>query len=270
MFEQISVRERDYWGDVLAARPNALLDSLTTRSKAELGRKISLRYGPAERQEIDLFVPEGTESPIPLLLFIHGGFWQVGSKDSVAFPARFWNAKGIAYATLGYRLVPDAPLKDTIGDARLGLEVLAREAKAFGLDARRIAVAGHSAGAHLAAMLVAGQEQPSVRALCLLSGVFDLRELRDTTPGRVLSAEDVGGLASGPLGYPPAAVPALIAYGADETPGFARQSKRLAEHWGTGKPTALPSREHYSVLLELEDQESPVARFLSAQLGRPK
>jgi arylformamidase len=214
-------------------------------------------------------MPAEAAEPVAVVLFIHGGFWQAGSKDNVAFATRFWNCHGIAFATLGYRLVPDVTLAETVRVAREGFAALVREASALGIDPGRIAAVGHSAGAHLASMLAVGQYGPRPNSLCLLSGVFDLRDLRGTTPSRVLSDADMRDLASGPLGYPPPGIPSLVAYGAEETEGFARQSRWLAEHWRTGEPLALPGREHYSIITELENEGGRSTRSLASSCSPP-
>ncbi len=96
--------ERQYWGDVVAVRPDRkidkqIADSRTVRELESHAATIDLCYGHDERQRLDLFSPEG-DGPWPLLVFIHGGYWQLGSKDAWSLLAPGWIQKGVAVANL--------------------------------------------------------------------------------------------------------------------------------------------------------------------------
>lgn len=274
--------ERQYWADVVAVRPDTkidkqIADSRVVRESEAHAATIDLQYGPYQRQRFDLFTPAG-EGPWPLLVFIHGGYWQLGSKDDWAFLAPGWLQKGVAFATLGYRLLPDVKLEDVVADVRAGLDFLAKNAEALHLDVRRAVVSGISAGAQLAAMAVTTAEgatsQLSPVAAVLLSGVYDPRPLEGTTPGAVL-----GNLRSSllsrisPLGRsPPSDCHCLIAWGADETTVFHTQSQTLAGHWanwGVNAPLlCLQNTNHYTIVDRLiAGGAGEVDKFIVEHLG---
>jgi arylformamidase len=278
--------EREYWADVVAVRPDTkidqqIADSRMVRESEAHAATVDLCYGHDERQRLDLFCPEG-EGPWPLLVFIHGGYWQLGSKDAWAFLAAGWIQKGVAVATLGYRLVPSVTLEDVAGDVRAALNYLAENAEALKLDVSRVLVSGVSAGAHLAAMAVTEEDleasQLSPVAAALLSGVYDLRPLAGTTPGAALSNSKSSDLSCfSPLGRPPPAdCCCLIAWGADETAVFHTQSRLLAAHWANWGVTAtamsLSNTNHYTVVDNLlAGRSGPVGEFVDEQLcGDPK
>ncbi len=273
--------ERQYWADVISLRPDSRIekqeaDSRVVRESEAHAATIDLQYGPYQRQRFDLFTPAG-EGPWPLLVFIHGGYWQLGSKDAWAFLAPGWLQKGVAFATLGYRLLPDIKLEDVVADVRAGLDFLAKNAEALRLDVRRAVVSGISAGAQLAAMAVTAEDgatsQLSPVAAVLLSGVYDPRPLQGTTPGAVL-----GNLRSSvlsrisPLGrLPPFDCRCLIAWGADETTVFHTQSQTLAGHWanwGVNAPLlCLQNTNHYTIVDRLiAGTPGPVGEFVDQHL----
>jgi len=278
--------ERQYWADVVAVRPDTkidkqIADSRVVRESEAHAATVDLPYGTDQRQRLDLFTPDG-DGPWPLLVFIHGGYWQLGSKDAWSFLAAGWLRNGIALANLGYRLVPAVTLEDVVADVRAALDYLAENAEALKLDVSRVLVSGVSAGAHLAAMAVTEEDsaasQLSPVAAVLLSGVYDLGPLAGTTPGAALKDLKSFNLSCiSPLGRPPPAdCCCLIAWGADETAVFHTQSRLLAAHWANWGVTAtamsLPNTNHYTVVDKLlAGSPGPVGEFVDEHLcGDPK
>lgn len=114
----------------------------------------TLAYGSDPLQALDLWVPEGTR-PAPLVLFVHGGGWSRGSKDNAgsrAMPGHML-AQGYAFASINYRLVPSASVEQQAGDVAAALAHLLGRAEALGIDPTRVVITGHSAGAHLVALV---------------------------------------------------------------------------------------------------------------------
>jgi len=114
----------------------------------------TLAYGPDSLQALDLWVPEGAKAA-PLVLFVHGGGWQRGSKNNAtggAMPAHML-AQGYAFAAIDYRLVPRNTVEDQAGDVAAALAHILKRAGELGIDPTRVVLAGHSAGAHLVALV---------------------------------------------------------------------------------------------------------------------
>ena len=244
-------REAGYWREVIAARPDAFMADNAARGAAQVKRATRhLRYDAHSRQQVILWTPAGG-GPAPLVAMFHGGYWQAGEPAAVAFAAADWTERGYAYAALGYRLLADAPFAEIRADAVKALATVARDP---GVDADRIGLVGHSAGAHLAAY--AALAQPP-RALALLSGVYVLDPLVGTTPGDALDAFD--------MLDQDAAVPTLVQWGAGETRAFRAQSRWLTRRRRrAGLSTwaePIAGADHYSVLAELE-RDGGLARFL--------
>jgi acetyl esterase/lipase len=113
----------------------------------------TLAYGSDPLQSLDLWVPEGR--PAPLVLFVHGGGWKRGSKSNAvgrAMPGHML-AQGYAFASIDYRLVPAATVEQQAADVAAALAHLLKRADELGINRSRVVLTGHSAGAHLVALV---------------------------------------------------------------------------------------------------------------------
>ena len=269
--------ESQYWTDVIAGRSEAAADKRirdSARVRNAMPEHCDRRYGEHERQKLDVFLPAGG-GPWPLLVFVHGGYWRRGSKDEWAFLAEGWNSRGIALATIGYRLLPQVRLPEIVDDVRDALRHIADSAPELGLDLSRVAASGISAGAHLTAMVASSGLPRRVRPkiAVLLSGVHDPRPLRHTSLADTVSESLAHELSAiSPLGLPPPAdCECIVAWGEQETEVFANQSRTLVRHWanwGVETPEhAIAGKNHFSIVdCLLGDADGPVASFITKRL----
>lgn len=199
---------------------------------------------PDSIQTLDLFVPEG-KGPFPLVIWIHGGGWHGGGKETeAAAMALTYLPKGLAVAGVNYRYTTDgAPFPAQIEDCNAALAWLRRHAAEYHLDPDRVGVVGHSAGAHLSALMATTGDTPlfskgldesvRVQAAVCWAGPFDLDRDRGGWPAKmfVWNAKDqfcqtffVGGAYSteqaqkaSPASYVKAGLPPmLIVHGAKD------------------------------------------------------
>jgi arylsulfatase len=142
---------------------------------------------------LDLYLPmkRSASAPLPVVLWIHGGGWIHGSKESC--PLTWLAAKGYAVASINYRLLHEAIWPAQIEDCRAAIGWLRNHAKEYHLDGRRLAVAGGSAGAHLAALLgtIDVPEADRVSAVVDFYGPSDLLTMPSNTPGPGKSDTDL-------------------------------------------------------------------------------
>ena len=112
-----------------------------------------IAYGSAALQHLDFY--RAARADAPLLVFVHGGGWSRGDKGNATGAEKIahFTDRGYAFASLNYRLVPGATVEQQAQDVADALAYLARHARDLGIDPRRIVVMGHSAGAHLAALV---------------------------------------------------------------------------------------------------------------------
>ena len=114
-----------------------------------------LKYGPDGRHALDVFIPGKPEGKAPVLMFVHGGGWSRGDKRMVDGSDKLahWREQGYAVASVNYRLVPDASVEEEAADVAQAVAFLKSRAGPLGFDADRIVLVGHSAGAHLVALV---------------------------------------------------------------------------------------------------------------------
>lgn len=219
----------------------------------------TLAYGPGPREVMDLFLPAGGAHP-PIALFFHGGYWQALDGRAVSHVAAGLLAQGVAVALPSYDLCPEVPLAHILAQA---------EAAALALHARtgRAALAmGHSAGGHLAAMLLARLPAEVVGAALPISGLFWLEPLLGTSINAGLGLDAATARALSPALLPPSGRPLHTVAGGAESAEFLRQSREFASLWGGGFE-ALPGLNHFTVLDPLTDPAHPLTRR-AARLAR--
>jgi len=112
-------------------------------------------YGKDPLQVLDLWLPKASKAKAPLVLYVHGGGWKRGSKDSATGRAKpvHYPEQGYAFASINYRLVPDATVEQQAADVATALAALLARADALGIDRTKVVLMGHSAGAHLVALV---------------------------------------------------------------------------------------------------------------------
>jgi arylformamidase len=233
----------------MAAVPNSAirLADWAMRSaalRAHMPAELDLPYGPRERNRIDLF--RCGQPNAPLLVFIHGGWWQRNSKEVFSCMAEGPMAGGMDVAVVGYTLAPDARLTQIAGEIASALDYLAaREA------AKSCVLSGWSAGGHLTALALA---HPFVAAGFSISGVFDLEPIRHSYVNDKLhlDAEEARTLSPAKQAWLPK--PIVLAYGTSELDELQRQSRDYAKRLGAIGQAALvrslPDHDHFSILEE--------------------
>ena len=229
------------------------------------------RYGDGPRQVADLF--PALRPGAPIVLFYHGGFWRGLSKDHVGYVAGPLVEAGAAVVLPNYDLCPNVSLRTVVLEAKQALLWTRRQAARLNADPDRIYVAGNSAGAHLAAMMLAedwtahGLARTPIAGAILVTGLYDLRViLRIQVNDDVkLSPDQVPGLS--PQFLPlRCCVPAIVAVGADEPPMWIEQSRRLAAKMEAAGAEAnlmeLPGLHHFSITQSLSNPTAPLTRAM--------
>lgn len=131
-------------------QPQAKLPAGTTVSK-----DIAYVEGGHQRQKLDLYIPEtaSAENPVPLVIWVHGGGWKGGNKNSINRNVGSLLERGFAVASINYRLSGHAIFPAQIHDAKAAVRYLRKNAAKHGLDANKFGAWGSSAGGHLVALL---------------------------------------------------------------------------------------------------------------------
>lgn len=232
---------------------------------------LGIPYGSTQRQFLDILWPD-TSRDVPVVMHIHGGYWQYGHPRDVSFAAEGCLAHGVAVALPGYDLAPDVPLATILNEIRAAAVTLHHRVR------KRIAVCGHSAGGHLAAALTATSwhtldtrgPDDLVTGGVGISGVFEVEPLVHTSMNDKLrlSSEEAVRLSPALWDVPAGRTFAAFAGGA-ESGEFHRQARDLATIWsGKGLPTEahiVPEANHFTVVEQMADKDSlMVARLVAA------
>jgi len=256
-----------HWADASAevlARPGWVLD---------------LAYGDDASERLDILPASGPSAPI--LVYIHGGYWRALDKRDQAFVVPPFADAGAMVVQLNYALCPAVSIAHIALQLVQALAWVWRHAAAHGGDRDRIVVAGHSAGGHLAAMLLACDWQAVapdlpvdlVKSALAISGLYELEPLRHAP----FLAADIGLSAAAARRLSPALWPApahgrlATVVGGDESEEFLRQSALISSAWGTVVVAAetVAGRNHMDVLHELADPRSRTHALALELLGIP-
>lgn len=237
-----------------------------------------VRYGPDPAQRLHFF-PAGTPGA-PLVVFVHGGYWQELTERDSSFAAREVVAAGAAFAALGYGLAPRVRLAGIVAMVRGAVRWLHSHSADLGIDRSRVVLVGHSAGAQLAGMCLVPDRRPDgpparglACAAVLISGLYELEPVRHSSVGAAVGlsmrdAADHSVLRHLHPGMPPL----VVARGEDELAGFADQQRWLVSAAARlGVPVTdlvVPGRNHFDLPLGLADPAGPLGRAVLA-LIRP-
>ena len=164
-----------YNNSAAVANSSAFMADLRARGgrlREDMPQSLDLRYGLAPRNRIDYF---SAHARGPVLMFIHGGYWQMRAKEDFSALARGPLAHGIDVAMIGYTLAPDISLGGIVAEIRTAIRWLAAHADERGGDASRMYVSGWSAGGQLTASVL---DEPTIRGGLAISGIYDLEPMR--------------------------------------------------------------------------------------------
>jgi arylformamidase len=244
------------------------------RARARLDCYLDVPYGVSETETLDLFLANGRSRG--LLMFIHGGYWRSLDKKRFSFVAPALVDAGVTVAVVNYALCPAVTVADIVMQMVQASAWLYRNGANFGAPAGRLGVYGHSAGGHLAAMMLAcdwprfAADLPRkvVSGAVSISGLYDLTEIAKVPSinGDVHLTEKAAVKVS-PAFIPPATdAPLVTAVGADENEGFHIQNRIIGEKWAAvhRADISCAGKNHFTVLDALGDPDS---RLFKSVLG---
>ncbi len=251
----------------IRARWTKASEALRKDAKVDL----DLAYGKGDRNRYDLYRATGGGANAPLVVYIHGGYWQRGDRKDNGFVAKEFNTRGVAVALPSYSLCPAVGIMDIVAELRQFMKAVWDRTK------QRPVVVGHSAGGHLAAAMlatdwskVAGVPADLVKSAYALSGVFELSPLLPTSLNEALKLDPAKAREASPLLWPapPKNRTFVAAAGGDESQEFIRQSLEIAATWSKAGVKAecvvVPGANHFTIVEELAQPESAMlARIVS-------
>lgn len=249
---------------------SAMVDRWEVQSAAMRARypqHLNLGYGPRERNCIDFLKAVDNA---PTLLLIHGGYWQMRSKETFTHFASGPMAHGINVAPIGYTLAPDATLDEIVSEIHAGISELAEQLPLLGGDPNRIVVSGWSAGGHLAAMAL---PHPRVKGAVAISGIFDLEPVRHSYLNAKLKLDESMSLRNSPLHEDGGAdKPLSLIVGGNELPILRDQTASFASHRAALKlPVTyeeISGADHFSIMAQLASPEGRITTLVRQLIDR--
>lgn len=247
--------------------PARLLNALAAVAPVTLDTGIA--YGPSARHKLDVYRPRAA-GPHPLAVFIYGGGWEEGERETYRFVGSALASAGIVTVIPDYRVYPEVRFPGFIEDGAAAVRWAHQHAVANGADPDRLVLMGHSAGAHIAAMLALdphwlrseGLPASLVRGLVGLAGPYDFHP--DTPTRRIIFGLERDRARTQPISFArPDAPPALLVSGRGDSvvdPGNAtRLARRLQDVGASAEVKFYPRPSHASLIGAF----SPALRFVA-------
>lgn len=266
------------WSPVSAATTPSVIKDIPYRAGGKTDRRGSL----------DIYLPAKTTVKPPLLIFVHGGFWLLADDEYRIGPSVAENLvrDGVTVALLRYRLAPAHRHPAQAEDVAAGVVYLMKNAEKYGFDGKRVFLAGHSAGGHLASLVALdrrylekqGLSPSALAGVASISGLYDLAPAWDISDNQKQAMEKTFGRdpavlkqASPVHHVQREAPPFLILNAFQDFAGFALDARRFAEALRSAGNKAvqqlmLKGADHFSIV-KLDDENNPVRRTILAFMG---
>jgi arylformamidase len=239
-------------------------EMLSRQTEKECPAVKNIPYAALPLEQLDIY-----PSPQPsskTLIFIHGGYWHTLDKRSFQFIGKAFRNDSITTVLINYPLAPVVSIDQIATSCRLVIQWLYQNISAYNGDPAQLYIAGHSAGGHLSAMLLATDWRhfnllpDTIKGACVISGLFNLMPVRLSYINMVLKMKTETALRNSPVHLLPASpCPLSIVVGSNETNEFLDQSKELYTCWKETIPAEIiqvQDSNHYSIVETMLDPQS--------------
>ncbi|MCX7561223.1 alpha/beta hydrolase [Sulfitobacter sp. F26204] len=248
----------------------AALTRISREAIATLPCQRDLIFDQQSGSALDLY---GAAPDRPVFLWIHGGYWRIGTKEENAFAAPGFVANGVAVAVMDYSLAPDASLEQIVHEVRSAVSWLSREGSQFGLDTQKIHVGGSSAGGHLTGTVLAGGwhadydlHPDTIGAALAISGIYDLEPLLYTQVNGWMDMDMDTVATLSPIRHIPDRTQAqlLLSVGGQERAGFLRETQNFHDAWAARGHAVtqieMAQYNHFDITGNLADPQSSLVQ----------
>jgi len=238
----------------------AMFNAWIERSKAfraAHSQYLDIPYGSLDREKIDYF---SAGSNTPVVIFIHGGFWQMRSKNDFAFLAESYLKEGISVAMVGYPLAPQANMDQIVASSEKAVQFISQHIAEWGGNPQNVVLSGWSSGGHLSVTSMNGMK---VKAVVPISGIFELEPLMGSFVNKKLQMDLETAKRNSPLLHlPTGKTPIYLFVGGSELSEMRRQSFDFAEQLKASNYYVVfmivRGKDHYTMLEEFEFPEGAI------------
>jgi arylformamidase len=237
------------------------------RALAACQHQLDVPYGQSAAERLDIF-PAGKPAA-PVHVFFHGGYWRLLDKKDFSYVASGLVPHGVTTVIVNYALMPGVRMDDLLEQCRRSIDWVFAHIAGYGGDPQQVSVSGHSAGGHIAAMMMAtdwsarGRHAPArpFTHVCAISGIFDLEPIRLCFLNDTLRMTAAEAARNSPIALAPRVdCPLDIVVGDREGDEYLRQSREFGQAWTTRDRTpglvVMRDTDHFSIRAALGDPDS--------------
>ncbi|XP_067403270.1 kynurenine formamidase [Emydura macquarii macquarii] len=247
----------------------------TMRAQATTQTLLHVPYGGGDREKLDIYLPTDPSGAFPLVLYIHGGYWQFLSKEVSGFVASPLVTQGIAVVAVGYDVAPKGNMDMMVEQVRRSVAFVVQQySKISG-----VYLCGHSAGAHLAAMVLSTDWKgygvtPDIKGAFLVSGVYDLEPITHTYVNNLLQMSREVAQRNSPILCMTAAkaCEVLIAVAQHDSPEFHRQSQEYFQALRSAGWTVslldVADTDHFDIIEKLSQRDYVLTQVILNVISR--
>ena len=253
-------------------------DARSRAYREQSNNKLEVKYGAGPLEALDIFIPEKPTGAVHA--FIHGGYWRSLDKADFSYLCEPLAAAGAIAVSVNYDLCPTVSVETIVGQTREATAWLYRNVGEFGGDPAKLHISGHSAGGHLAVMMLAtdwathGADLPGdmIKSVTAISGVYDLDPIPFLPTNEDIRLDVEMAHRMSPQFLTPAHdAPLSVIVGGGELAEFVRQSKDFAEIWSTHLSNLdyieLPALNHFSIVDRMDRADDPITSRMLAHMS---
>ncbi|XP_060081143.1 kynurenine formamidase-like [Ylistrum balloti] len=261
--------------DVIIADHAQVIGIESEHAKRDVDCELDIPYGTKPKQKLDIFGAKSLPPDAPVFIYIHGGYWQFLEREKSSFMATTVVKAGAIVIPVGYEYAPDANMDEIVTQVKNAVTYVIKWAVQRG--SRGVYISGHSAGAHLAAMMLSVDWMTEcnlisdiVKGAILVSGVFDLRPIVYTYVNDPLKMTSESAWNNSPCKHVEAIAHLsrhrniLIAVGEYDSPSFIKQSEQFEKALDTrGLSTRflkIEGLDHFNMIENLRFEDSPLLK----------
>jgi arylformamidase len=250
----------------LISQVSKRLTSNSEAVRARIGTPQRIAYGPTEIEKLDVY--RANRAKAPIFVFIHGGFWLVGTAQQYGYPAEMFVEAGAHYVALDFIAIKEAggDLGVMAAQVRRGIAWVYKNAASFGGDPDRVYIGGHSSGGHLCGVALTtdwqkefGLPSDTVKGGLCMSGMYEMAPVQLSWRRTYVNFTTAMADAMSPQRHiDKLFAPIIVTYGTFETPDFQRQSRDFAAAVkAAGKQVQLIESPNYAHLEMVESLGNP-------------